>query len=158
MASATRTVTVNAAFFQEIKEVNQDLWRSLRVLKRQCARPSAILNHQKTFLACFEEARDQLALHFALEEAFGYFDDPVDVAPQLCDQAFALRSEHGPLYLEFCELVDRVCELSDGGVVSDSVRAIVDDFEKFHQSLLKHEDKENKLILHEYTDDIGVAD
>jgi len=33
------------------------------------------------------ELRDQLALHFALEEAYGYFDEPLHVAPQLAEKA-----------------------------------------------------------------------
>ena len=36
----TRTVTVNAAFLQEIKEVNQELWQRLEDMRHRCQRPS----------------------------------------------------------------------------------------------------------------------
>jgi hypothetical protein len=51
--------------------------------------------------------RDQLAMHFALEEAYGYFEEPLSVAPRLSSQADALRNQHGDLYLAICELVDQ---------------------------------------------------
>ena len=105
--TSTGTVTVNAAFLQEIKEVNQDLWRLLDRLREMCANPAIIRSRRSQFLGQIEELRDQLALHFALEEAYGYFEDPVYVAPQLCDRAFALRDEHRQLYLEVCQLEER---------------------------------------------------
>jgi hypothetical protein len=37
----TRTVTVNAAFLQEIKEVNKELWQRLEELRHRCQRPIA---------------------------------------------------------------------------------------------------------------------
>src|SRR5262249_12337308 len=40
----TRTVTVNAAFLQEIKEVNQELWQRLEEMRHRCQRPIAPVN------------------------------------------------------------------------------------------------------------------
>jgi len=67
-ANTTRTVTVNAAFLQEIKEVNQDLWRLLADVRRMCDTPATIDSAPRRFFGLVEELRDQLALHFALEE------------------------------------------------------------------------------------------
>src|SRR6185295_2152678 len=98
--------TVNPAFLQEIKEVNQELWESFADLRHRCSRPlgPGMCRHLVDWLS---ELRDQLALHFALEEAYGYFDEPLEVAPQLGEKAERLRGEHRDLYSEFSDLVDR---------------------------------------------------
>src|SRR5687767_2315396 len=101
--TATSTVTVNAAFLQEIKEVNQELWQLLAELHHRCIRPISP-GQCKTLIDRLSELRDNLALHFALEEAYGYFEDPVHVAPQLSNRVEALRAEHKTLYCEFCRL------------------------------------------------------
>src|SRR4029450_1836161 len=104
--TTTGTVTVNAAFLQEIKEVNQELWSLLSELRHRCQRPLAP-GQFCLLIDKLGQLRDQLALHFSLEEAYGYFEDPVEVAPQLSRQAEMLRSEHKELYLDFCDLVER---------------------------------------------------
>ena len=76
IATATSTVTVNAAFFQEIKEVNQELWQTLAQVRDVCQRPQVAQVDAHRFATLLGELRDQLAMHFALEEAYGYFDDP----------------------------------------------------------------------------------
>ena len=104
--TTTGTVTVNPAFLLEIKEVNQDLWRLLTELRHRCQRPLAPA-HCRHLIDKLCQLRDQLALHFSLEEAYGYFEDPVEVAPQLCRQAEQLRGEHKELYLDFSDLIER---------------------------------------------------
>ncbi len=160
MASlSTRTLTVNAAFFQEIKEVDQELWRLLAEVRRITADPSELVAQRKQFLLTMETLRDQLALHFALEEAYGYFEDPVHVAPRLCDQACALRDEHRQLYVWFCDLECRAAELLGGGSRrSSALLDLVKDVETFDARLRRHEEQENELIQQEYNDDIGVGD
>ena len=104
--TSTATVTINPAFLQEIKEVNQELWQCFADLRLRCSRPIAtgMCRHLVDWLS---ELRDQLALHFALEEAYGYFDEPLHAAPQLAEKAERLRMEHQELYSEFSDLVDR---------------------------------------------------
>lgn len=156
--TAIRMVTVNAAFLQEIKEVNQDLWRLLADVRRMCHDPISIDAAPRRFSGLANELRDQLALHFALEEAYGYFEDPIDVAPRLCEQAASLRTEHQDLYLmivHVTELAERLTELQRAdGFLRDVVRR----FAEFDERLQKHEASENELILQEYADDIGVGD
>ena len=45
----TRTVTINAAFLQEIKEVNQELWRLLSDVRRLCRSPLSIYSSPRRF-------------------------------------------------------------------------------------------------------------
>jgi iron-sulfur cluster repair protein YtfE (RIC family) len=160
MATAieTRTVTVNAAFLQEIKEVNQDLWRVLADVRRMCDAPATIDSAPRRFFALVEALRDHLALHFALEEAYGYFDDPVDVAPRLCRLANQLRAEHHELYLMVVDLSETSELMTQPSRAIGIVLSAVQQFQAFDQRLQRHESLENNLIMQEYGDDIGVGD
>jgi hypothetical protein len=160
MATATiaGTVTVNAAFLQEIKDVNQDLWRLLTNVRRMSREPATIYAAPRRFFGMLEQLRDQLALHFALEEAYGYFDDPVEVAPRLCEQAERLRYEHRDLYMSATALTEFAEQLlhaaTDGRLILESARQ----FRVFDAQFQQHEAAENQLILGAYDDDIGVGD
>ena len=155
---STQTVTVNAAFLQEIKEVNQDLWRLLADVRRMCDSPATIDSAPRRFFGLVEELRDQLALHFALEEAYGYFENPVQVAPRLCRQANELRAEHRELYLMIVDFSEAAELLTHPNRVLGNVLAAVKQFQEFDQRLQRHESRENELIMQEYGDDIGVGD
>ena len=154
----TRRVTVNAAFLQEIKEVNHDLWRLLADVRRMCDTPATIDSAPRRFFGLVEELRDQLALHFALEEAYGYFDDPIDVAPRLCRQANELRAEHDELYLMIVDLSETSEVLTQPDRVIGTVLTAVAQFQAFDQRFHRHEALENELIMQGYGDDIGVGD
>src|SRR5690606_18222336 len=107
MAIRTTTVTINAAFLREIKEDNQrlkELLAELRQVLGEPGMPDLVSRH--TLIEKLGDLRDQLATHFALEEAFGYFDEPLIAAPQLAERAEELRQEHAHLFVWFCGLVD----------------------------------------------------
>jgi hypothetical protein len=156
--TVTKTVTVNAAFLQEIKDVNQDLWRLLANVRRMAREPATIHAAPRRFFGMIERLRDQLAMHFALEEAYGYFEDPIEVAPRLCEQAERLRAEHQDLYTAAVDLAEFAEQLvqatTDGRLILESARLFRDFDDQFQQ----HETAENDLIQQEYGDDIGVGD
>ncbi|MGI8981347.1 MAG: hemerythrin domain-containing protein [Pirellulaceae bacterium] len=155
--TSTATVTVNPAFLQEIKEVNQELWQSVTDLRHRCSRPIAtgMCRHLVDWLS---ELRDQLALHFALEEAYGYFDEPLHVAPQLAEKADGLRSEHQELYSEFSEIVDRAEKMFYAGQAAALALWVGPRFLDFDARLRDHEDRENELIYDAFDSDIGCGD
>lgn len=160
MATASRigTVTVNAAFLQEIKEVHLELWELLREVHITLSEPVATRYRRRQLVAVIEQLRDQLALHFALEEAYGYFEDPAYVAPRLCKQAMALRAEHRELYESVCCLVEqaaRWCRQAPGSVFQ---ARLVSRFSEFEGRFRWHEARENAMIHEEYGDDIRVGD
>jgi len=157
IATSTGTVTVNAAFLQEIKEVNQELWSLLADLSHRCQRPIAP-SHCRLLIDKLCQLRDQLALHFSLEEAYGYFEDPVDVAPQLGRQAEQLRAEHKDLYLDLCDLVERAERMFYDDQHAALALWIGPEFLEFEQRLRRHEERENELIMDAYDGDIGVGD
>jgi len=157
VSTLTGTVTVNAAFLQEIKEVNQELWQLFAALRHRCQRPLAP-GMCRQLVELLGEARDQLALHFALEEAYGYFDDPVEVAPQLCRRADALRSEHKELYSQLSALVDRAERLVSEEKLAALAVWVGPQFLDFDARLRRHEERENDLIFEAYDADLGGGD
>ena len=153
----TRTVTVNAAFLQEIKDVNQELWQRLEELRHRCQRPIAPVNCRH-LVERMSQLRDQLALHFALEEAYGYFDDPVDVAPRLSHAAETLRSEHRELYMQLTHIVDRGERLLHNEQLATLALWIGPGYLGFDDALRDHESRENELIYEAYDTDLGAGD
>lgn len=157
VVTQTGTVTVNAAFLQEIKEVNAELWTLLAELRHKCQRPIAP-GQCRLLLDKLCQFRDQLALHFSLEEAYGYFEDPIEVAPQLSRAAEQLRGEHRGLYLDFCDLVERAERMFYDGEHAALALWIGPQFLELDQRLRRHEERENELICDAYDGDIGVGD
>ena len=158
MTTMTKTVTVNAAFLQEIKEDNQ----RLRQLQSELR---GIYGHRRPFglsrfvlIDFLENYRDQLATHFALEEAFGYFDDPVDVAPHISEEVESLRSEHGDLYEAICGIVERAIDLLGESPTLAGFRDIANWLCQFDEHFQRHESRENELIMQAFNQDIGVGD
>jgi hypothetical protein len=158
IANTTSTVTVNAAFLKEIKDVNEDLWHIVAELRVVTGNPYRVRSRRYQFVGMLEDLRDHLALHFALEEAYGYFDEPLKVDPRLCSRAKVLRSQHRKLYQLACDLIDHAMELHDGHNLRSLARHLVAEFAEFDAQLNRHEQDENELIQQEWDDDIGVGD
>lgn len=154
MSVTTRTLTINAAFLQEIKEDNQRLRELLQELREANQARVLALPVVAQFIA---QLRDQLATHFALEEAFGYFEDPLRIAPHLCDQAEDLRNQHGELYARISDLAEQADECSRRPQ-SAMPEAIWDELAAFNAALEDHEAQENQLIMSAFNVDIGVGD
>ena len=150
----TATVTVNPAFLQEIKEGNHELWRSLADLRHRCSCPitTGMCRHLVNSLS---EFRDQLTMHFALEEAFGYFDEPLHVEPQLSEKAGRLRSEHQELYSEISDLVGQAERMFYAGQTAALAHSFGPHFLEFDARLRYHEEQENELVWEAFNRDIG---
>jgi hypothetical protein len=154
----TRTVTINAAFMQEIKEVNDELWSLLAQIRHACTRPIALSGNCRYLVNMLLELRDQLALHFALEEAYGYFDDPADVSPHTAYQAEKLRSEHRRLYSHLSDLVERAETMLEEGHQALLATSVPGQFILFDEALQNHEHHENELLMSLMEDEIGTGD
>jgi hypothetical protein len=152
------TLGVNAAFLREIKEDHRELRRLLDEAVGLLGQASKVRQPARRIVGLLERLRDQFALHFSLEEAFGYFEDAITVAPRLSVRAAALRSEHKALFLEICDVVDEAERLLRGDSSPSTVRKIALKFVSFHHQFLAHEGAENDLILDSLNDDIGVGD
>lgn len=156
MASTTSTVTINAAFLQEIKEDNRELKHLLAEVRALTSRPrpTVSLAQVQDLLA---RLRDQLAMHFALEEAFGYFDDPVAVAPRLCREVTTLRAQHSEMYLKICDLVAQAEQAAETRQ-RNQLRHLLAELREFCVELRAHEERENEVIMKAFNDEIGVGD
>ncbi len=154
--TSTRQLTVNAAFLKEIKEDNHQLKSLWDQISPLAVHVETAINHWPELITLLAEVRDQLALHFALEEAYGYFDDAVDIAPQLSRQAETLRGDHRQLFQQVCELADQIAEVSIES--EERSAAFIKKLTRFKHAFENHEEAELKLILESLDDDLGVGD
>lgn len=148
--------TVNAAFFQEIKEDHKQLKLVLDQLSELIGNRPALNNHPRKFSTLLGELRDQLAFHFTLEEAYGYFEDAIERAPRFHEQAGRLRAQHSELYVMCQELADKAAVVIQSG--GHDVTGVADQFVAFHTALQAHESAELNLILDAINLDMGEGD
>lgn len=154
VVTGTKTVTLNAAFMQEIKEDNQRLYALLEEVRTACSRRPATFVEPERLAERLAELRDQLALHFSLEEAVGYFDDPLDVAPEIGERAETLRSQHADLYREVVSIADCAEDMLSLRR-RPSLRQLVIRARRFCRDLEIHEAEESDLMWTVYHRDIG---
>ncbi len=157
MVTVTNTITINVAFLQEIKEDSQD-FRCLLESTHDLLSHWPIHIARRRLVELLGELRDQLALHFALEEAYGYFEDAVSAEPRLSRQAEALRAEHCQLFVELCALEEAAERWLYHEATEHMLRKIAIGFRAFHDRLLDHESRENDLILEALAEEIGEGD
>jgi hypothetical protein len=102
--------------------------------------------------------RDKLALHFALEDAYGYFEDPLDVPAHLAQRALDLREEHAGLYVALSELAEEADDLLHERKLSGFTTTVPRQFEEFCERFATHEAREVELIQNAFVEDIGAGD
>lgn len=152
------TTTINSAFLQEIKEANEQLWATLQRAENACrARLSPYLK-TRCLASLLADLRDQLATHFVLEEAYGYFDDPLEVAPHFSERVQQLRCEHGDLYHEIAQIAEQAEILAARNGHGGTPKSLMRGFLAFHTRLQEHEAHERELILVAHCVDLGVGD
>jgi hypothetical protein len=156
MTQVQTQLGVNAAFLREIKEDNLRLRELFERVTTHLTSPHPISCN--TLVRELWQLRDQLAMHFALESAYGYLADVVDYAPRLCDNARAMLAEHDELFLELCEIVDAAEELAYEAYSYQRFLALASDIFDFHAKFQAHESRENHLIFQALNEDIGVGD
>jgi hypothetical protein len=146
VATAKGTVTVNAAFLQEIKEENQGLWRSLVELEQLCDKP---IGHRLTRLIVekLAEFHEQLMTQFSLEETFGYFSNPASAPTQLCLAAAKARDEHGHLLYGLRQVVDEAEQMLLEERYFELWVWVGQRFLRFAKRLRSHEETECALML-----------
>ena len=158
MSTVTRTLGLNAAFLQEIKEDNSHLRELLDATADALSGPLLVRARPQVLAELLGRLRDQLAMHFSLEEFFGYFEDAVDAAPHLSANADVLRAQHETLFVALCSIVDDAEKLVYGEMSKGTLRRISSRFGKFYEDLRQHEASENELVMQALYEDIGVGD
>ena len=145
--------TINAAFFQEIKDDHQQLQEMLSNLRSLSAHRPALPNHACAFADKLFSLCDQLALHFSLEEAYGYIEDIIESTPHLHVRTGLLRDEHTKLFVMVRDLADRAASRHKGA--TEELLQLADQFDEFDNALKIHEAAEVKLILNAMNQDEG---
>jgi len=154
---STNTVAVNAAFLQEVKDDNVML-RDLLGAASKVLDPAQGTPVQPRIMAeLLGTLRDQLAIHFSLEEALGYLDDVVVETPRLSEKAFQLRAEHKTLYTSISDLADDAERLLMGGGPM-AKPMLMKRFRAFCRCLKEHDLREDELIMDSIYDELGVGD
>ena len=158
MLVATTTISVNAAFLQEIKQDNVELREVLGELSRRLLRRRVRHSDAREMADLLVRLRDQLAVHFSLEEAFGYFENAVTIAPRLSERADELRSQHDLFYQDICAICEQAEKLLYHEASPRTLRQVATRYADFHDALMQHESAETELIMEAFDDDIGVGD
>jgi hypothetical protein len=158
MALVTRTITINPAFLQEIKDDHHELRQLMHHTAASLNRPTWMHVEVSQLVDLFTKLRDQLAMHFSLEEAYGYFDDAIDEAPHLSRRAEHLRSQHFQLFSQMCALVDQAEALLDHEHAAFAIARLADGFHQFEARLQQHETSECELIVEAANEELGTGD
>ena len=158
MALVTRTVSINPAFLQEIKEDHHELRQLMHHAAAMLNRPGWMRVEYGRLFDLFDKLRDQLAMHFALEEAYGYFEDSIREAPRLSRRAEQLRSEHVPLFADLCDLTESAEQLLYHEAAAEALAAMACDFSRFLAHFHEHELRECDLILEALNEELGAGD
>jgi iron-sulfur cluster repair protein YtfE (RIC family) len=154
--SGSRSLSVNAAFLKDIKDDNRELKHLLDQLTPMTSHPEIASNHWSEIAQVLADLRDQLAFHFSLEEAYGYFDEAVETEPQLSMTAGMLKNEHTELFEHARSLADQVVDVPSSE--REKIAKFLTKLQKFRFQFERHEEAELKLILDALSDDIGVGD
>jgi hypothetical protein len=158
MAIATRTVSINAVFLQEIKDDHHELRQLMHHTAAMLTRPAWMKIEHARLVELFTKLRDQLAMHFSLEEAYGYFEEAIIEAPHLSKRAEQLRAQHFELFSELCGLVEQAEQVLYHETAEIAVARLANGFHDFSDRFHHHETSESELVLQALHDDLGAGD
>jgi hypothetical protein len=158
MTIATHTVSINPAFLQEIKDDHHELRQLMHHVAAMLDRPGWMHVEYGRLVELITKLRDQLALHFSLEEAYGYCDDALSAAPHLSRRSEQLRAQHDQLFANLCRLVDCAEQLLYHETANAALLRLAEEFRGFSAQLHEHEANECDLILEAFNNDIGAGD
>ena len=152
--TSTKTLGVNGAFLSEIKEDHFEL-RDLLCKTDRAFEQRQRHRKPRELVYLLLALQDRLALHFSLEEAYGYCEDALEVAPRLGSKAAALRAQHQTLFVDFCHLVDDAEQLlapipmskGSAGKRRISLVQIAARYEQFREALDEHERARRRVDL-----------
>ncbi|KLU06954.1 hypothetical protein RISK_000755 [Rhodopirellula islandica] len=161
--NTSQTILINAAFLQEIKDSNPNLWLAASELRALCeaehwdpdTTSQALI---KQFVRALGELRDLIAFQFGLEESYGYLRT-VGPTPQLANaspdfaevqqQLQLALEQHQRLYLDLCDLVEQSEELQYRGCDRSAVVSFAEQVAHFTRQMTRHERLEAELIERE---------
>ena len=140
------TYVVNAAFLQEVKESNFELWSLFREIRElhPCGWDTQQSAHR--FVEKLTELRDAIGLQFTLEETYGFIEGLPPVSAIGVASAETARTQHKELYLQIHEICEKVEEAQYRGTIARDMQEYANLFVGFDSSFRAHEELEQELI------------
>lgn len=146
VTSTTKTCVVNAAFLQEIKDSNLQLWATLRHLRTLQLGQQESRIVAKQLVDRLSELRDCIGLEFSLEETYGFIEGGVSSTNFGVADASAAKTQHRELYLQLHEICEQAEEAQYRGTITRDLPLYLGAFDAFDSSLRAHEELESELI------------
>ena len=144
--TSTSTTMVNAAFLQEVKDSNLQFWANLEELKKLLTSEGEPRERSILLVRILNELRDSVALEFSLEETYGYIQGSRLVNYVTAARATQAQRQHGELYLQLHELLERAEEAQYRGTISRDFAEFTLAAAEFLDALQAHEQLESDLI------------
>lgn len=144
----TSCLAVNAAFLREIKDDNRFLDELLLATRDALSNVDPIKLNVRVLVELLCRLRDRLAMHFSLEEAFGYFENALEFPTDLSSQADICRHQHESLYVDVCDAVEAAEKLlyHESNRQHRLLQNLSTSYGHFLRRLNQHDADENQLI------------
>lgn len=143
------------SYLEEIKRDYAHVSALRAALKALVENTEVLQNHRKRFTELVAMFRDQLAFHFALQEAAGYFKDTLDNVPRLSELAARLRNQHVELFNRICEIANEAEEMLTCALPEERIDLVTQRLREFDCALQQHEKDEAELLCEATDRDIG---
>jgi iron-sulfur cluster repair protein YtfE (RIC family) len=156
-ALTSDSITINAAFLQEIKQDNVQFRDIVHEITSFVQIGAYLKSDTSVLVKHIKELRDQLATHFALEETYGYFACPLNVPPELSQRVERVRAEHDEIRIELTDILNQALQLNPVSAAGGRQTIVLNRLRHLLERLDAHERRENELIQRAFNDDVGGA-
>lgn len=146
VAIHSSTTMINAAFLQEVKESNVELWETVHELRQMIEGTFSSAGNARRLVGLLGQLRDLLAFEFTLEEAYGFIEGCRGIAPSVAQRASTAKLQHRELYLLIHELCETAEEAQYRGVADREFSELLAMAADFDAQLRAHELLESELI------------
>ncbi len=146
VSKTTCTTIVNAAFLQEVKETNAELWCLLDTIRELCSSQLARRELAGIFVERLGCLRDSLGMQFSLEETYGFIENGRPALHFGVGTAASAKVQHRELYLQLHDLCEQIEEAQYRGTIVRDLQVYLDAFAEFDDAFRAHEELESELI------------
>lgn len=146
VATHSLTTMINAAFLQEVKESNVELWDTVHELRQLIEGASSSPACSRRLVTLLSHLRDHLAFAFSLEEAYGFIEGCRGIAPCIAQRAHMAKQQHRELYLLIHELCERAEEAQYRGAADRQYGELLSAAAEFDAQFRAHEQLESDLM------------
>lgn len=150
---------VNAAFLQDVKDDDRQVPSIMAMVMAILEPPGQTGSLSAELLPLLRRLYGAVKYRFEMEEALGYMEDAVNVAPRLCRKAELLLDQHQSLLDDLQQIVELAhLRLRDTDRSKPGLASVRDPFAIFLDRFSAHEADENDLIVDSLYFDIGGGD